>query len=53
MGINDLILLGVLALVLGLAVSKIIIEKKKGVRCIGCNNCPHQCDLKFDKPDQD
>lgn len=46
MGINDLILTGVLALVLGLAVRKIIVEKKKGVKCIGCSSCPHECSRK-------
>ncbi len=34
---TDLIIIGIILLIVALAVTYIVIQKKKGVRCIGCD----------------
>ncbi len=44
---KDIIAIGVIVIVVGLAVFYIIKSKKKGVKCIGCpvaGKCGKQCD---------
>ncbi len=42
---GDFIILGVIAIIIVAAIAKVIIEKKKGSKCIGCphsgGGCPH------------
>lgn len=35
----DFVVVGVIALILALAINKIVKDKKKGVKCIGCDAC--------------
>lgn len=42
---TDLIVIGIVVLIIGIAIVYIVKEKKKGVTCIGCPdapNCPHR-----------
>lgn len=41
MNATDFVVIGVIALILVLAITKIIRDKKKGVKCIGCDLCDH------------
>ena len=41
--VENVLLLAVLGLIIGLAVRKIIVEKKKGTKCIGCSSCVTGC----------
>ncbi len=41
MNSGDLIVLGVIVVIIGLALTKIIRDKKKGKCVSGCANCPY------------
>ena len=43
---TDLIVVAIILLIVGIAVTYIVKEKKKGVKCIGCpaaGACAHKC----------
>ena len=45
----DLIVVGIVLVIVGLAIAYIVKEKKKGVKCIGCP-APGQCSGKCHNP---
>ncbi len=55
MGFADIIILVVIALILAGAVAYVVIQKKKGAKCIGCPNggkhatAGKSCDCNHDK----
>lgn len=52
---ENIVILLVIAVIIGLSISKVISEKRKGVKCIGCphgKSCSSSCssyDLKLKK----
>ncbi len=43
---NDITLLIIILTILTLSIRKIIIEKRKGSKCIGCSGCDNSLDVR-------
>ncbi len=43
MSFNEIVIMIVIAMILGIAITSMIKMKKKGVKCIGCPHCTNHC----------